>query len=175
MKKGEIVFCAVCVAFFGFMLTQTFELLGKGRLGEMGSGFWPMLLLSAGALLSLGLFMLNLIRYLKKRKSPEVPLKDGAADSTAEDSADPSARKKLSLCIAALLLYILILPYAGFVLSTGLFTLGCIWALEERRSWVLIASPILVTALVLMVFAKFISMPLPKGVGIFADFSRLFY
>jgi len=56
-----------------------------------------------------------------------------------------------------------------------LFALGCMWALEERRPWVLVGSPILITALVLVVFAKFISMPLPKGVGLFADFSRLFY
>jgi len=175
MKKGEVVFSAVCVVFFGFMAVQTLELLGKGRPSEMGSGSWPMLLLSAGAMLSLGLLALNLIKFLKKRNAGEARIPAGAAGGAGEDGAAASVRKKVSLCIVALLLYILILPYAGFVLSTGLFALGCMWALEERRPWVLVGSPILITALVLVVFAKFISMPLPKGVGLFADFSRLFY
>ena len=32
MKKGEIVFCVVCVAFFWFMFSETFELLRSGAL-----------------------------------------------------------------------------------------------------------------------------------------------
>ena len=56
-----------------------------------------------------------------------------------------------------------------------LFILAFILALDERRKTVLIISPLLITAVIIVVFAKFITMPLPKGVGIFAEFSRLFY
>ena len=67
------------------------------------------------------------------------------------------------------------LPWIGFILSTLLFILAFILALEEKRKLVLIISPPLITAVVILIFAKFIMMPLPKGVGIFAEFSRLFY
>jgi hypothetical protein len=40
---------------------------------------------------------------------------------------------------------------------------------------ILAASPFLVTAMVVAVFAKFITIPFPRGVGVFAAFSRLFY
>ncbi len=56
-----------------------------------------------------------------------------------------------------------------------LFILAFILALEEKRKLVLIISPLLITAVIMLIFAKFIMMPLPKGVGIFAEFSRLFY
>jgi hypothetical protein len=47
--------------------------------------------------------------------------------------------------------------------------------LDERRKSVLIISPVLIPAVIIIVFGKFITMPLPKGVGVFAAFSRLFY
>ncbi len=56
-----------------------------------------------------------------------------------------------------------------------LFILAFILALEEKRRLVLIISPPLITAVVILIFAKFIMMPLPRGAGIFAEFSRLFY
>jgi uncharacterized membrane protein len=40
---------------------------------------------------------------------------------------------------------------------------------------VLVISPVLITAAIIVVFAKFITIPLPKGVGILAAFSRFFY
>jgi hypothetical protein len=40
---------------------------------------------------------------------------------------------------------------------------------------VLATSPVLMTAVIMGVFAKFITIPFPKGIGVFAEFSRLFY
>jgi hypothetical protein len=48
-------------------------------------------------------------------------------------------------------------------------------ALGERRKWVLILSPILVTAIIIIIFGKFIAIPFPRGVEIFATLSRFVY
>jgi hypothetical protein len=53
--------------------------------------------------------------------------------------------------------------------------LAFVLVLEERRKWVLISSPFLITALVIVVFSKFIVIPFPRGMGLFAAFSRFFY
>lgn len=74
-----------------------------------------------------------------------------------------------------LFLYILAAPWIGFVLSTFLFVFAFAVSLGERRKTVLVVSPFLVTALVVVIFAKFITIPFPRGVGAFAAFSRLFY
>ena len=165
MKKGEIVFSGVCVAFFGFMLFETLDLLGKGRAGEMGSGLWPFMALSVAAVLSL----LLLIASVKKRDA-------AAPEPTAEAIAEKKRqRTTVTLSIVCFLAYILVMPWIGFILATLLYVLAFALSLGERRRWVLALSPFLVTAIIMGVFAKFITIPFPKGIGIFADFSRLFY
>lgn len=169
MKKGEIVFSGVCVAFFGFMLSQTFELMEQGRAGEVGSGFWPLLSLAAATALSAVWLLRNLAAYA--REKPKM-----ASEASPEAIADARDRqRKVALSVACLLGYIVLMPWIGFILSTMFFILAFILALDERRKKVLVISPVLITAAIIVVFAKFITMPLPKGVGIFAAFSRFFY
>ena len=169
MKKGEIVFSGVCVAFFGFMLFETFDLLGQGRPGEVGSGLWPFMALSVSLVLSL----LMLIASVKKSRA-------AAGKAPPELSAEAVAEKRrqrttVTLSIVTFLAYILVMPWIGFILATLIYILAFALALGERRRWVLAVSPFLVTAVIIGVFAKFITIPFPKGIGVFADFSRLFY
>ena len=169
MKKGEIVLSAVCLAFFSFMFYEALELRGVGRFGEVGSGFWPLLSLGVATILSLAWLMINLGKYSRdKQKTEEKSETESAAEAW-------SRRKKVGLSLVSLLCYIVIIPLIGFLLSTILFILAFILALDERRKAVLLVSPPLITVVIILVFAKFITIPLPKGVGIFAEFSRLFY
>jgi putative tricarboxylic transport membrane protein len=170
MKKGEVVLSAVCLAFFLFMFSEAFQLRGERRFGEVGSGFWPLLSLGTTSILSLIWLIGNLRRYSREKKEAveERPMPEAVAVKRA-------GQKKIALCSLCLLVYIIITPLIGFILSTVLFILTFILALEEKRKLVLIISPPLITTVIMLIFAKFIMMPLPKGVGIFAEFSRLFY
>jgi putative tricarboxylic transport membrane protein len=164
MKKGEIIFCVGCIAFFGFMLFETFELLGQGRPGEVGSGLWPFVSL----LLCLVLSILLLLSNLRAAKP--------AAAQTPEAAAERRrARTTVGLSIVGFLAYIVVIPIVGFILATFFYILAFAFILGERRRWVLLGSPPLITAVIMGVFAKFITIPFPKGVGLFAEFSRLFY
>jgi len=169
MKKGEIVLGAFCVAFFSFMFYEAVKLHGVGRFGEVGSGFWPMLSLGVSVLLSLSWLIVTLGKFFKAKG-------EALEDPSPEASADMrSRRKKVGLSIVCIFLYIVAMPWIGFILSTFLFVPLFALALEERRKTVLIVSSFLVTAIMILIFAKFISIPFPKGVGIFTVFSRLFY
>lgn len=169
MKKGEIVFSALCVAFFSFMFYKAVGLHGVGRFGEVGSGFWPMLSLGVSVALSLCWLVVTIGKSLRgKGAAVEEPPPETVAAAWRR-------RKKVTLAIVSILVYITAMPWIGFVLSTFLFVPAFALALEERRKLVLILSPLLVTAITVFVFAKFIKIAFPKGDGIFADFSRLFY
>lgn len=171
MKKDEIVANVVIIGFFIFMLGNSFKLHQIKRFGEVGSGFWPILALSAATILSVILLISNLKKYQRGKK--QAP---GEASTSPEAKIDPkNRRKKFVLGAICLLGYILIMPYIGFILSTLVYVFAFILALEERRKLVLALSPFLVTALIVIVFAKFIGMPLPKGVDFFAAFSRFIY
>jgi hypothetical protein len=168
MKKGEFIFSAVCIAFFGFMLFETFELLGQGRPGEVGSGLWPFMALAISTLLSI----LMLIANIRKSKAGG----PGAQELTAEAiAAKRRARITVTLSVVCFLTYIIVTPWIGFIIATLLYIFVFALVLGERRRWVLAISPVLMTAVIMGVFAKFITIPFPKGIGVFAEFSRLFY
>jgi len=171
MKRDEILANVVIIAFFIFMLINSFKLHGIKRFGEMGSGFWPMLTLSMATLLSIILLVSTLINYLKEKKKTSVEV--SVSKETLVDRK--SRRKKFVLSVILLFIYVVIMPWIGFVLSTLIYLLAFILALEERRKYVLAISPILVTALIVIIFTKVIVIPFPRGVGIFAAFSRLIY
>ncbi|MBU1745758.1 MAG: tripartite tricarboxylate transporter TctB family protein [Proteobacteria bacterium] len=169
MKKGEIVLGAFCVAFFSFMFYEAFKLHGVGRFGEVGSGFWPMLSLGVAVILSLSWLVSTFVALAKEKgKAAEKPTPETIA-------AAGSRRKKVALSVVCILVYIIVMPWIGFILSTFLFVPAFAIALGERRRLVLIISPFLITAITILVFAKFITIPFPKGAGIFVEFSRLFY
>ena len=171
MKRDEIIGNVVIVSFFIFMLVNSFKLQEIRRFGEMGSGFWPILILSAAVILSAVLLVSSLVGYLKAKRqsSGEPPLSPEAAEALK------IRRKKIALSVLLLLLYIVVMPWIGFGLSTLLYVPAFILVLGERRKLVLILSPVLVTVFVILIFSRFIAIPFPKGVGIFAAFSRLFY
>jgi hypothetical protein len=168
MKKGEIVFFGVCVAFFGFMFFEAMGLAGRGRAGEMGSGFWPAIAIGVSTLLSI----LLLAASVKKFRQGLESSKDQTAEAIAERRRQSTT---VTLSVVCFLVYMVLVPWIGFILSTLLFIPGFSLALGERRKWVLFIAPFLLTAIIIAVFAKFITIPFPKGVGIFAEFSRLFY
>jgi uncharacterized membrane protein (DUF485 family) len=84
-------------------------------------------------------------------------------------------RTTVTLSVVCFLAYMLLIPWIGFILSTLLFVPAFALGLGERRKSVLIISPVLLTVVIVAVFARFITIPFPKGVGVFAAFSRLFY
>jgi len=168
MKKGEMITGALCVAFFSFMLFQGVGLLETRRSGEVGSGFWPVMSLTFCLGLSIAWLVMT---FVESRKAGERP----AAPTPEEAAAVWIRRRTVGLSILCLFLYIVVMPWIGFVLATFLFVFAFAVSLGERRKLVLVVSPFLVTAMVVAVFAKFITIPFPRGVGVFAAFSRLFY
>jgi putative tricarboxylic transport membrane protein len=169
MKKDEIVFFAVGVVFFSVMLYESLALLGRGRFGEMGSGLWPLIALGVCTVLSLVLLISSIQKY-RRKTGVRPPLL--TAEAMAEKKRQRTPVASSVLCFLA---YLVTMPTIGFILATFLFIPALALALGERRRSVLMISPFLLTAIIVAVFAKFITIPFPKGTGVFAAFSRLFY
>lgn len=171
MIRRAFVGNAIIVAFFLFLLLNSLKLHEVRRFGEMGSGFWPILILFTAALLSALLLISSFRKYRREKgkEEPEVP------PSPEEIASRKNQRKVVTLSLIVTLLYIIAMQWIGFAISTFLYVLAFILVLGERRKWVLIVSPILVTVLILLIFSKFIMIPFPRGIGVFAGLSRLFY
>lgn len=170
MKKGPIIGNVVILVFFLFMLLESLKLREIRRFGEMGSGFWPILILVLASVLS----AILLVSSLMKRK--EKGEKDAEeAPSPESIASNKRARNIVIISSVATLVYIFAMQWVGFALATLFYVLAFIVILGERRKWVLIFSPVLVTVFILVVFSKFIAIPFPRGIGIFAELSRFFF
>ena len=170
MKKGPIIGNAVILVFFLFMLVESFKLHEIRRFGELGSGFWPILILALASILS------AILLFSSLRKGKERGEKEAEGPPSPESIADRKrARNIVILSSVATLLYIFAMQWVGFAIATFFFVLAFIIILGDRRKWVLIISPVLVTVFILVVFSKFIAIPFPKGIGIFAELSRFFF
>lgn len=159
MGRGELVFRGLCVLFFASLLPHAWQLGGIRRFGEVGSGFWPLWILAFATALSLFLFLQGL-------------------RSARQESASRPTSGGIRRCLAAMAIvlgYLLILPWAGFVITTPVFILVFMFGLGERRVGLLISAPLLITISLSLFFIKFVQIPLPRGSGVFLAFSRMLY
>lgn len=170
MKNGERVFFVVCVCFFGFMFWQGLGQIGRGRAGEIGSGFWPLFALGGCTVLS-AVRLVQGLRGSRGRKAGTTQ-----QEEVQEHYPLVHGRKKVVLLtVGCFFLYLVAMPWIGFVLATFFFVPAVSLCLGERRWPVLALSPFLLTGIMVSVFARFIAIPFPRGVGIFGHLSRIFY
>ena len=61
-------------------------------------------------------------------------------------------------------LYLLLLDFVGFIISTPLFAFGFMCFLGAKKYWLIGVMAILLTAAVYFCFGSFVGLPLPLGV-----------
>ena len=82
---------------------------------------------------------------------------------------------KLVLGFAVLWAYVYGMTRIGFVPSTFLFSLVFLRFVGERRPLVLAIIPVTILVAILGVFTRLLVVPLPRGSGLFLEFSTFFY
>jgi putative tricarboxylic transport membrane protein len=140
------------------------------RYQNIDSDFWPKILLVMIAILALAqawqqLSTLMALRAARRRAGhvPEVI------------PASELNWRKLLAAAALVVLYFVGLQTVGFLLSTVVFLFLGIRLVGYERKVTGVIYPLVFTAVVTLIFVKVLSMPLPRGMGPFETFSRLFY
>jgi len=163
--KGDIVISGITFAVAGilFYVARTFPQLKFAD--RVGPAFWPKTILFTVIVLSGSLFLKNVIMGLRREKFGQeevpVPEKEGA--------------KRLIMAIVLSIIYGFSVTYGGFLLSIFLFQVLFLLILKVKRLLVLALFPLSLTVILYIIFIKVLYIPLPRGVGIFLTFSRLFY
>ena len=117
-----------------------------GRASRPGPGFLPF-----GLALILIALSIALIAKSWKREEPSVPFWSSRA----------WARPLLGVGI--FLLYALLLPLLGFILTTFFFLIFWMWVIERIRWAAILSISIGVTAVLFLIFSYFLEVPLPTG------------
>ena len=157
---GAIV--AVSIAFL-LNIAATVGFLTKK--GAVGSGTWPGVLLTIILVLGAVNFFAEIRKYAASRLNEE-----------REKGIDMPKRlicNKLFLGVVAFLVYVPLLDQIGFICSTPLFLIVYMTLLGQKSWKTRFTVAILATAVLYLLFVVFLMVPLPRGYGIFREFSLL--
>ena len=161
--KADVVISAI--TFFGglYLLLETRTFGTLDAYGKLGPDYWPKFVLVTIMAISAGLAF-NTIRGILR------------GTISASKKIDLSMGTLRLLCATALIAgYLLLLPYVGFLVLTPIQMIAFMFLLGEKSKIWIFTIPFVLTVSIVLVFTKVMYVPLPRGVGIFLDISRLLY
>ena len=161
--KADVVISTITFlgAFYLLLETRTFGSLDA--YGKLGPDYWPKFVLVTIMALSLGV-AINTIKGVLK----------GTIEASKKCQFN---RGTLRFCMAFSLIasYLLLLPYVGFLVLTPIQMICFMLLLGEKSKSMILTIPFVLTFSVVLLFTKVMYVPLPRGIGIFLDISRLIY
>jgi hypothetical protein len=164
MFKGEMTICGVI--FFASLYLYTIATQYKGHeiYGKLGPGFWPKFILICMMVLSVWIAVDAL---LARKKS--------AGEKSSEVVKNAGNRIRFFLALIMIIAYFFLMNIIGFIALTPFFLIAFMILLGEKSWFWMIGLSIGMTIIIVLAFTQAMYVPLPRGVGIFHDFSVLFY
>jgi 4-amino-4-deoxy-L-arabinose transferase-like glycosyltransferase len=163
MFKGEIIISAVVFLGSLYLYFESTKFQGHEVYGKLGPAYWPKFLLICMMVLS----VLVAVDAFRERKKGDPGVKEALKFN--------SGKLRFLLAIGFIVAYFILMKIFGFIALTPIFLLAFMYLLgEKKKIWMLIIA-FGMTALIVWVFTKAMYVPLPRGVGIFLDFSHIFY
>lgn len=151
----EILFSLVLIVIalfcFGYVHTTA---AATTYTDPLGTGFWPEVLL----ILLIVLLGINIIQIYRK-----TPKEERNLDSLKQISLQGILQNRLTWGIAVLVIYAVLLPYTGFLLTSFLMCIAMTFCLGEKRPGVLIGFSFIAVVLVFIIFFRGMSIQLPRG------------
>jgi putative tricarboxylic transport membrane protein len=144
--RGADRVSSLVLVVFALVAVNEARKLRFGSLSAPGPGFVPLCLAVALALVG----VLLLWRALREPASPAPP-------------AEPGARWKPVVSLAALVAYTFLLEPLGFVLATAALLFFFFRVLDGQRWWVALAGAVAISLLSYVVFARALHVRLPEG------------
>jgi putative tricarboxylic transport membrane protein len=152
-NKREIIGIAVWLLIAAFVMISSWN-IGMGEYKNPGPGFFPFW--SALLLGALALFILASIHFKKETEAI-----GGKADLWKDLNWG-----KVTVIIAALFAYCLVLPKLGYLIST-MALMMVLFYLGRMKPWAVIAGSMLAVLLSYCLFLYGLKTPLPRGIWFF--------
>lgn len=149
------------ISLFFYYLTTRFPVI-KGY-QQMGDAFWPRLVILVLIGLSVILILQSVLKGMKKEST-----KKGIPEETLD-------RPALLKTMGVMLLYVLCIPYLGFLVSTFLALILFSYLMGDRKKSRMVYLSLGMTIATYLVFGFLIYTALPRGVWIFKSLSNLLY
>lgn len=132
----------------------------NGTASEVGAAFWPRLILG----IMIVLLVVNLVNLFRK--------KNGIGPLNAE-VVKGFFKSKLLIGMIICAVTAIILPYIGFIPTSFLFLVAYGVLLGEKRPVVLVATGVIATLIIYIIFQGPLGIFLPRGYGFLRNFALM--
>lgn len=161
--RANIVWGAILACGSGFLLWVAYRPVKHGLLDTGVSGMvWPQMILWGLLLLSLLLLAQGCVGELRAHANRQ------------QDVSSSHFQRPILLALVGAI-YFAVFDELGFIASTLLFAASTVLLLGRRRPIEVSSFSVGFTAILVILFVKVLNVPLPRGVGVFREFSLLFY
>ncbi len=186
---SELIIRAVFFFFFLYLRVFIHDLMDMAlaRWRFLPPDLWPSWVLNIAILLS-GILLVGGIKdyYLEKKgsqkaKDEEIKLpvdSEVATDEEDQQLVEEATSKELIrvlVFVTMVFIYIFLLPRLGYFVTTFLFPIAYLLYFKERRLIYYIVFPVASVGGIYILFTKLLAAPLPRGIGIFYEFSTLIH
>ena len=164
---GEFVIELFMLIVSIYLLVETGKIRSVGMQSAGGASFWPRIIL----LIIIIATVVLLARLIHKKAITRKAFRTAI-------TLDQSQRKtfmRVSIAMVVTILYAAFMNLIGFLIISLMSQLLILFILGTRRWVTLITTPLWLTASLYILFIRVIHIPLPRGVGLFYEFSRIFY
>ncbi len=173
-KYKEPILLLGIMALAIFMLLEANSIhIGRGRT-PVGPAVWPRVMLGGMLLFSVILFVMDLLK-IRKGNVLEVRQDDGESADTADLAENRSEYPLRGLfTLVFLTAYLILLPVTGFIATTAVLLFIYLLSLRIKVSHSFLISAA-TTVVLTYLFPHVLSVPLPRGVGVFLSLTKVFY
>ncbi len=161
MKKGRFLIPILIFIMAAYFYTVANSFRQLKAVEQVGPDFWPKIIL-------IGVMALSIFIILNERK-----IKNEIGPARGENEA--GNRTRVIWGGILIIVYIFFLDYGGFVLLTPIFMGSFMYLLGVRKRLFIVISSVLFSGIIILLFAKFLLVALPRGIGVFRNLSLLFY
>ena len=136
--------------------------------------FWPGMALALLFVCSLIEFI-RLLRQTKEERKTKEMIDRKKKQALQEAMGEADNRTLLIFGGVIVFFYIIVVHYVGFLITTPVFMAAYLYVTGYRNKVMLVAAPLLATAVFLLLFVVATYIPLPRGIGVFKEISVLIY
>ncbi len=128
-----------------------------------GAASWPRAIILAMAVFAITEAVLSFIEFRRKGDSKTAIITKGEEGISPKPISDAKIHIKRLATFGVPIVFLLMIPRMGYFVSAPFFIAGFMFLLGERRLLHLIVTSFLIYAVTLIVFTKFLFVPLPEG------------
>lgn len=158
----ELLFNAALLIFFAYAYYHIGVSMPESSAIELGAEQWPQLILGT-------LILLIVVNIVKVYRS--TPTEKRNLDEIKNIKLEAVFKSKLFKGIVIILAYAFLLEAVGFILSTFVFLVVYARLIGEKRIKILLSAGFLITFGIYFLFARGLTIMLPRGYGILRTFA----